>query len=298
MSVGGRYAALAVTTSLVFSAWLAVATTAQAKPLRNGVIAYAVQRCYDPNQTLDCSSRVRTVGPRGRVHSRLPCSDGPVRRCFDRYPRFSPGGRRLATVNDAEVADNYVSIRTLRGQVLSRLLVRDGVSDFAWGPQGDVFAVNDFERIWFLERSSGEFRQYRRTGGVDVAWSRQGRLAWTNEPAGGLMVADRRRRVRRYNVRGGASRPDWSPDGRRLAFLSVIRGAAYIINANGTGRRLLNRRCAATTLSSLAWSPDGRRVACDTDNGDLLSVDVRTRRARALVRNIYPLDIDWQPRGG
>jgi len=236
------------------------------------------------------------VGPKGRAHRRLPCSEGPSGACSDRYPRFSPNGGRLATVNDAEVADNYVSIRTLRGDVVSRLLVREGVSDFAWGPQSDRFAVNDFERIRLLERSTGEFRPYRRTGGVDVAWSRQGRLAWTNDPAEDLMVADRKLQVRRYNIRGGASRPDWSPDGRRLAFLSNLRGAAYVINADGTGRRLLNRRCATTTTSSLAWSPDGRKVACDTAGGDLLSVDVRTRRGKVLVRNIYPLDIDWQPR--
>jgi hypothetical protein len=42
--------------------------------------------------------------------------------------------------------------------------------------------------------------------------------------------------------------------------------------------------------------PDGRRIACTTDLGDLVTIDVRTRRSRLLVSNIYPLDIDWQAR--
>jgi len=273
------------------------ADPAHAKPLRNGVIAYAVQRCYDPNQSFDCSTRVRTVGPRGRSHRRLPCSEPLVRRCADRYPRFSPNGRRLATVQNEDFADSYLAIRTLRGRVLNRRLVREGVADLAWGPLGRSFAVNDFERIQFLDRSTGRLRLYRKTGGADVAWSRQGRLAWSNSPAGTLVVTDRRKRnIRRYRVRGGASIPRWSPSGERLAYFSVLGSGAYAINADGTGRRLLSRRCGGTEEDSLAWSPDGRRIACTTDLGDLVTIDVRTRRSRLLVSNIYPLDIDWQAR--
>jgi Tol biopolymer transport system component len=55
--------------------------------------------------------------------------------------------------------------------------------------------------------------------------------------------------------------PVWSPDGRRIAFLSRREGSkqVYVVNADGSGQRLLTRdaRYPATPV----WSPDGRQIA-------------------------------------
>lgn len=58
-------------------------------------------------------------------------------------------------------------------------------------------------------------------------------------------------------------RPVWSPDGSRLAFLVgehvtdfSPRGALWVANADGSGRRLL-----ADDAGNLSWSPDGARIA-------------------------------------
>ena len=52
--------------------------------------------------------------------------------------------------------------------------------------------------------------------------------------------------------------PDWSPDGQRLAFVSVSDGGGGLetANADGTGRRMLDR-----AGYDPAWAPDGQRLA-------------------------------------
>jgi len=59
----------------------------------------------------------------------------------------------------------------------------------------------------------------------------------------------------RLTTGGGRSRPRWSPDGRRLAYLTG--GQLWTMNADGTGQRRLTTRAAAGP----SWSPDGRWLA-------------------------------------
>jgi Tol biopolymer transport system component len=59
--------------------------------------------------------------------------------------------------------------------------------------------------------------------------------------------------------------PVWSPDGRRIAFLSRRDGKKeiymkiYVVNADGRGQRRLARD--ATFFAAPGWSPDGRTLA-------------------------------------
>jgi Tol biopolymer transport system component len=54
---------------------------------------------------------------------------------------------------------------------------------------------------------------------------------------------------------GGYSRPRWSPDGTKLAYLRS--GQLWTMKANGTAKRRLSTRAAAGP----SWSPDGRSIA-------------------------------------
>ena len=58
--------------------------------------------------------------------------------------------------------------------------------------------------------------------------------------------------------------PVWSPDGRRIAFLSRRDGnkALYVMNADGSGQRRLTRD--ASNSATPAWSPDGRKLAFES----------------------------------
>ena len=56
--------------------------------------------------------------------------------------------------------------------------------------------------------------------------------------------------------------PAWSPDGRRLAFLSSRDGdfEIYVMNADGTNQTQLTHT-NYEGAGRPAWSPDGRRLA-------------------------------------
>ena len=60
---------------------------------------------------------------------------------------------------------------------------------------------------------------------------------------------------------GAYADPAWSPDGRKLAFVSDRDGNSeiYVMNANGSGQRNMTRNPAFD--GDPAWSPDGRSIA-------------------------------------
>src|SRR5437773_823208 len=59
--------------------------------------------------------------------------------------------------------------------------------------------------------------------------------------------------------------PDWSPDGRRIAFVSKRDGNSevYVMNADGSGERRLTRNTADD--AEPAWSPDGRTIVFESN---------------------------------
>src|SRR6185295_10643016 len=67
--------------------------------------------------------------------------------------------------------------------------------------------------------------------------------------------------------------PSWSPDGRRLAFQSNVRGGhfeIYSIDVDGAGLRR-ETRSAIDTIDP-AWSPGGGKIAFSRD-GAIWTVD-------------------------
>lgn len=246
------------------------ASPADDKP-RAGLLAYSSSRCgtFD----IDCPSRVYVVRPGQRQPIVLPCSARAGGRCYEGSPAFSPSGRLLAT-GTLGLDDESIAIRDLTGRVKRRVSHRRGIEDLAWGGARGLLAFNDNERILIAPSSGNTKRVYRRTGGNTVAFSRQGKLAWTSDDRKGLWVTDRTRgRVRRIPIVADA--PTWSPE--------------RLVNADGSGRRVLSKRCESDSLKGgLAWS--GREIACGTLNGDLLAVRVSTRRTRVIARRVFADD--------
>ena len=61
---------------------------------------------------------------------------------------------------------------------------------------------------------------------------------------------------------------DWSPEGRRIAFVNDGVDGVYVINVDGTGLR----RLSAPEAAWLDWSPDGRSIALTYGPGGITVV--------------------------
>ncbi len=103
-------------------------------------------------------------------------------------------------------------------------------------------------------------------------------------------------------IQGASAQPEvqspaWSPDGRRIAFVSRREGKAlYVMNADGSGLRLVAR---VKQLTIPAWSPDGRRIAFqgghDVHSGAVYVVNADGTGLRTLApRGNAPA---WSPDG-
>ena len=101
-------------------------------------------------------------------------------------------------------------------------------------------------------------------------------------------------------------RPAWSPDGRKIAFLRLLRqrGGLYVMNADGSGQRRLTYARGWIFLGGAAWSPDGRLLAFSASNGghaehaELYVINADGSKRRNLTRNpAHDVFRAWSPDG-
>lgn len=102
---------------------------------------------------------------------------------------------------------------------------------------------------------------------------------------------------------GSNTSPDWSPDGRLLAYLSTGRGPVLAIRDMETGstREL---RPAMTRINSPRWSPDGRSLAAVGADASgrygIYRIDASTGEVSLLIdvpQRSAPYAHDWTPDG-
>jgi dipeptidyl aminopeptidase/acylaminoacyl peptidase len=205
---------------------------------------------------------IAEVEPDGRLRILWRCPH-PNRFCGEMTSlAWSPDGRRLAfTMDEIGGSSGYIGLHivdTITGRDLQ--IPRTGLRDSTPG-QSPAF----FERF----RRRG-MRQLGCAFPVGVAWSPDShRLAYTCGFPGPLprsrifvIRADGSgRRAIPTGIKASAS-ASWSPEGRRIAFAGCTSCSAagssnvYVVNLDGTGRRLVARHGDIP-----AWSPNGRTIA-------------------------------------
>jgi dipeptidyl aminopeptidase/acylaminoacyl peptidase len=161
-----------------------------------------------------------------------------------------------------------------------------------------------------------------------VAWSAAPYTTEGEHPEGAIWVApfDGSQPAQRWTFGGEDRSPRWSPDGRRLAFLSdrAKRGTAgvYVMPTGGGEAMPLAVRERAVT--AIAWSPDSARLAFlapeepddddqrrerEHDDADVFGqrwkanrlwiVELESKQvARVQHGDGHPVAVDWSPDGG
>ena len=144
----------------------------------------------------------------------------------------------------------------------------------AWGPDVSPIWSPDWRRILFVRNACTPWRA--------VACRAIEQIYRMN--ADGTGRRRLARGVRYHQISSGqrdseySAIPTWSPDGRKIAFVSDRTGTAdvYVMNADGSGQRRLTRHAKP---KELAWSPDGILLAFGS-------------HARGGPRDVYVMNAD------
>ncbi len=197
-------------------------------------------------------------------------------------PEFSPDGRWIAVQSDFEGDENFNVYAVPMGHGKARKLT-DTPADSAsprWSPDGTKIAFisnrdRDRENVYVLDVAGGEPRQLTRVDDIvnDIAWRPDGRSIAFAAGFGygdwiGLVSLDGHmdRLVgfpdSENYLSADLGRPSpWSPDGRRLAFVSNLHDhldIGVLDLASRDVRWVVQNRW---DKSLPIWSPDGRRIA-------------------------------------
>ena len=211
------------------------------------------------------------------------------------------------------------SIYVARADGTHRRKLVSGATTPAWSRDGERLAFGradqDGWRIWVAAAGGGSARPITQHAalGDAPAWSPDGkRIAFEGLPKSvpGLssyaqmiyVVASGGGKLHQVTpfarFPGGAGNPDWSPDGRHIAFwanTSNVEGPpdVWVVHPSGPGLRRLIRNA-----SDPAWSPDGRRIAFSR-RGDIYVATASGHIVRRLTRtpNRADLNPDWSSDG-
>lgn len=264
-----------------------------------------------------------TVGSEGTRNIGVVRADGAQARVVvadpadDFAPVWSPDGKRMAFLTSR---DGNVELYVAPADGASAMRVTDTAvaeSQPTWAPDSQSLAyvspdANGNPHVFLVRLSDLAPRRLTlgTPGERDPGWSPNGEwVAFTALDEAGRPIGIFLRNpqgVNRLQVTQGPDfAPAWSPDSKRLAFVSERDGNQEIYAVEvGTGEALRTPvRLTENSGKDYApeWSPDGKRVAFLSDhqgNVSIYSVSPRGKDLKALTTNeVDELAFAWGPAG-
>ena len=207
--------------------------------------------------------------------------------------RFSPGSETFSDVRAGHWADTAIGWAVANGIV-------EGVSEGLFDPDGTVPRA---QIVTMLHRTVGLFPDgplgtARHAASPSVT---EGSIAFQSDVDGDdeIFVMDpdgTNLRQITHNPYPDV-RPQWSPDGSRIAFNRVVTPAVWVMNADGTNQR----RLAKVGNLTFAWSPDSTKIALlpyHEGETELFVIDIDGANLRQLTDNdLEEWGPSWSPDG-
>ena len=187
---------------------------------------------------------------------------------------WSPDGTRAAYVVAGQPGVRIVQANGTGRIVVGRDVARDEVVFVRWSADSRKLAFRSDatgqQGLYVVNRDGSGLHAATRFTGAEYfpTWSPDSRrlAVMRSDPASGsalwVVFADGSGE-RRLTSGTAAEHPDWSPDGREIAFDD--NGAVWVVGADGQGLRRVTKSCfsgpgCGAPHQHPRWSPDGRRL--------------------------------------
>jgi len=283
---------------------------------------FAVELGRRGDTTIAVLHDVAAAGVRRRLHAVLPAARDSsfrltVHRLADQLVQAALGAPGIAATRILFVMDGKVYRIDHDGADVTLVSASDRQAmSPAWSPDGRRFAYMEFAaghgQLFVHDLAAGRRTAVATTGrALDFtpAFAPNGRtLAFSRATEEGTDLytinLEQNCCLQRLTVGRFSDNlsPTYSPDGRRMAFVSTRSGLPqiYVMAADGTDPQLFAPFDYGVTGSSNApeWSPDGQAVAFHRDVAGTLQVfvlDVRSRIVRQLTSVGRNEDPTWAP---